>query len=84
MLTRLVHTPVHEHRCQTCGTAFEMTHIVDHSAKDLVIDKEGNGEPEHIHVTVVCPNCCAATTLTFPFKSPPLEWLLKAIQRDHN
>ena len=61
-----------------------MNNVVDHGAQNLVLDEEGYGEPQHIPFTVVCPRCCTATTLAFLCRPPPLEWLLQAMQRDHN
>ena len=84
MLTQLVHTPVHEHRCPRCGTAFDLNHVVELTPRTIVLDDNGEGAPQTIQVTVMCSACPQIKTLTFPLKSPPLERLLKEFHRENN
>ena len=81
---QFVLTPVHEHRCPACGTAFDFKRILDHRLRQIALDENGAGTPEHLHVVVGCSDCPEVTTLTFPFKSPPLTQLLKEFHRDEN
>ena len=84
MLMHLVHTPVHEHRCPVCKTAFEMQHIVDMDPKTYAVDEHGEGGPQRLLVTVACPTCGRHASLTFPFQSPPLQQLLEELRHDRH